>query len=263
MSQIAADFSGVFLGAFLAFLGGIALNELVTRSRQKANRRLARDIIAIELVHNLEVLDSMSLLAKQTMDEGFMAVHTPMAAIRASILQPLLASNWLEGMPAKERRHLLNVVATLQRAEVEYEAWQRALSPERGLATIIAADGGRRMTYRELKTEQLQETLGLVQIGLLDLLIYVCNSADDQTFTDDEVQKIRKKLEPTRVNWPKSPTFGRWYASSGAKKAPPDRLAKLTEAYKFLVVWTHDWPECPIQVIELRTRAPEQGFVPA
>ena len=254
------EFIGVFLGAFLAFIVGIGANEVVHRYRQKTHRRLARDLIAVELVHNLEVLHSMSVMAEQTMNEEFVASHTPISPPRRDTLQQLLGSEWLAALTTKERLSLLKVVGDLQRAENQHDAWQRVISSDQGLAPVVDQKTGQQLAYREVVTIRLSKDMGLTETNLLELLIRICNNSDKDDFTDERVQQIRLKLVPTRKGWPKHTNYGRSCRSSDARKLPADMRSELNKRYECIVVWEHDWQDCPVEVIELRTQLSEPEF---
>lgn len=252
-----AAFGAVFLGAFLAFLAGIAAQEIVQGLRHRSYRRLARNAIATELVHNLGVIDSMRSSAIQTRDEGFIAIHSPIATLRGGMLQQLTSSEWFEALLPSERLFLQDAVGKLDRATAQFTSWEEAVVPGIGLTTIIVEETKARTTYRELATEKLLDVLGKIQTNLLDLLILVCNHSKLGGFTDEEAATVQGKLLPTRKGWPKRARLVRWYRSSELKNLIGGESTDVKTRYEHLVVWEDDWPDCPMPVIELRAKNTE------
>jgi len=254
------QFLAVFLGAFLGFALGIIADELVHRIRLRARGALNRDVIATEMLYNLEVLDAMITCAKQTRKEQYANAHTPIGTVRAGILQQLLSPDSLASLRREERRFLLEVVGNLRRAVDQFESWQKTFTSTTGLMPVLIEETGDRTSYRDLATDRLDETLIQIQTHLMELLIQVCNNSGSDKLTDVRTDQIRQKLMPTREGWPKKTNFMRWSKSSVLQGLDEAKLKDMAASSTYFVVWENDWADCPLDVIELQDRKTESEF---
>jgi hypothetical protein len=246
------QFSAVFLGAFMAFLVGIALQQIAAYHTKRANRRMLRQLIGIEVLEIIEDIEYVARLVRLTRDEGFIGLHSPTSLPRWELLAQALGSQGATALTLVEQADVRAAVANLQTFVGIYETWERSVAPE-NVSRPVLSQNGTQQTYAELKTEGFLNFVDGIQTNLLDALIFVCNLSKEGGIHHDGVEAVRKKLIPTRPGFPKRKNFGRVYRSALVAK----RADKLRER-AYLVVWRHDWPDCPIPVIELETSHSKQ-----
>ena len=78
---------------------------------------------------------------------------------------------------------------------------------------------------------------------MVKLLCEVC-LREKEGLQDKQLKDIYHKLQKIEKDYEKEGCVGK---SSDYKKAKDKK-----ENQRYLVVWEHDWPECPLEVIELR-----------
>jgi hypothetical protein len=240
------QFSAIFLGAFLAFVVGIAVQEIMAHRTKRASRRMLRQLIGIEVLNIMEQIDYVARLVQLTRDERFVARHSPTSLPHWETLAQCLGTEGAIALTPLERADVRAAVANLRVFVGIYEHWEQSLNSGQGMMPVLIGESNTTTTYVELKTRDLFQNVDLIQTNLLDTLISVCNLSQAGQFHDDEVEGVRKKLTPTRPGFPKKSNFVRAYRSSLAAPSA-EKLGQVT----YLVVWKHDWPECPVQIIEL------------
>jgi len=242
------QFTAIFLGAFLAFVAGLAIQEIVAHRTRRASRKMLRQLIGIEVLNIMEQIDYLARLVHLTRDEGFMTRHSPTSLPHWETLAQCLGTEGAASLTPLERADVRAAVANLQIFVGMYESWLQSLDSGQGRMPVVTEGNNTTTTYAELKTNDLLRNVDLIQTNLLDALISVCNLSQAGQFHDDDVECVRKKLIPTRPGFPNKGNFGRAYRSALVTQSA-EKLGQVT----YLVVWKHDWPECPVEIIELET----------
>jgi hypothetical protein len=215
---------------------------------------MLRQLIGIEVLEIIEDIEYVARLARLTRDEGFIGLHSPTSLPRWELLAQALGSQGATALTLLEQADVRAAVANLQTFVGIYETWERSVTPE-NVSRPVLSQNGTQQTYAELKTEGFLNFVDGIQTNLLDALISVCNLSKEGEIHHDGVEAVRKKLIPTRPGFPKRSNFGRIYRSALVAK----QADKLRERAAYLVVWRHDWPDCPVPVIELETSRSKQN----
>lgn len=112
---------------------------------------------------------------------------------------------------------------------------------------MIALDRPDQRLVAKEKTNILLYLIRIFGANVLALLIIICRHANCDLL-DENAQRIAKALSPIQVGRPAN--FTKSLRSSHLKDAP-NRKQMVAEK-RYLVVWEHDWPDCPLEVIELQ-----------
>ena len=112
---------------------------------------------------------------------------------------------------------------------------------------MIALDRPDQRLVAKEKTRILLYLIRHFGANVLGLLITICRGRS-RDLLDENAQRIAEALSPIQVGRPAN--FTKSLRSSHLKDAP-NRKQMVAEK-RYLVVWEHDWPECPIRVIELQ-----------
>jgi hypothetical protein len=244
---------GVLLGAFLAVSGGLCIQFLLQRSRRQTVAAMARSTLARELLEILRSLDHMEKLSRSTKANPPPApawiVESPP---NPGVLRQLVAPDVLGALTPEEHRHLLLVVSNLEDLNRRYESWVTTVTSAQHLLSRVRDPGsGTVRPYWEVKTDTLLYVVAAIRIHVMDLLIMVCVRAR-HTLIDEQAERIRTSLMPLR--WRK--TGSDFYRSARSSDV---QRAEFEGRSKHLVVWEHDWPECPLEVIELKRGGGDSG----
>jgi len=91
-------------------------------------------------------------------------------------------------------------------------------------------------------TEELLSHITILRHKLVQLLCEVC-LREKEDLQEEQLKGIYHKLQIIERNYKTQAFLGK---SSDYKKV------KQRGSERYLVVWEHDYPECPLEVIELR-----------
>lgn len=243
----------IFLGALFGFLAGLVIQWLITWWRRHEQGTLYRNLIAVELLHNLEAMWDMLESAERTKQGAFSVAETPIARPRAEVLRSIAnASDALLSLTQGERYAIVQLVAHLDRALAEYSSWPEAIGGQRGLIQLQLPDGTKRLA-REVATEQLRATLRTVMTNQVGMLVTVINESSEKNLTPHRpLQAIWRALEPTRKGWRKDK------AIQAAVTAPDvGELADQGNS-RPLVVWSRGSSNYDRPFIELKSLAEDR-----
>ncbi len=112
---------------------------------------------------------------------------------------------------------------------------------------MIALDRPDQRLVAKEKTRILLYLIRHFGANVLGLLITICRGRS-RDLLDENAQRIAEALSPIQVGRPAN--FTKCLRSSHLKDA--SNLKQMVDEKSYLVVWEHDWPECPIRVIELQ-----------
>ena len=237
---------GIFLGAFLGFSAGLLVQWLVTYWRRRERRNLYRNLLAIELLKNLNVMYSMLESIDRTEKAGYAVAETVIGRPRAEIMRSIATTaDVLLSFSREDQITLAQMASHVERVLAEYEGWPAAILGERGMLNLVLPDGNARLA-REVSTDQLRTTITFAMRYHIGTLVIVLNDLSERHVSEKTLRSTRMALEPTRRNWKKSRRV-----NCSARSPEPEELPKEMSP-EVLVVWTHGRTEYPVTVIELR-----------
>ena len=238
----------IFVGAFLGFLAGIALDRLTGWWGRRERRTLWRNLILSELVRNLTSMARMDESTRATRAAGYVAARTIINKPRAATLRSVATtSDALLSLPSKEQMNVVELTARLDRLLDEYASWPDSLGGQAGALLLQNSDGSA-IPAREVRTRQLLETITDVRLIHMSTLVQIVNSSPSRSLTQPLLRTIRQALQPTRRRW-----WRRKPRSVTAIETSSLRQIDEKHTRNPLVVWVHDEPNYPAPVIELKT----------
>ncbi len=246
-------FLGALLGAFFAFVGGLGLQGLVTWWHRNERRKLYRNLIAIELLHNLSTMEDMVDSLRKTKEEGFRVSETVIDRPRVAILGSIAATGEaLLSLSNGEQLAVVEIVGQLNRALAEYADWPDYIGGQRGQIQLRLPDGAVQLA-RDVVTDQMQETLLSLTRNHIGVLVAVLNNSSEKNLSQDRLRALWRALEPTRKDWPKNQEI--------RVSVRPPEVEGLTEEQKAgpLVTWVGTTSDYPVSVIALK-RIAEEGL---
>lgn len=244
--QLVAVLIGAFLGGFLGFGGALFTRAMAGRSRRDTLARMTRQIIVSEAIENLRALRQIDKLSDEMREEGFELVRTSTLRPRGAILQQFMTAESLAALSERERTSLAVVTPQLAYLNERYDNYEGVLASPLTAVQKMKTQTGAVVARRDWATDRFLANVALVGTNVLDMLIQTCCQAKGQ-LADDQSKDVASKLEVVTPGATRN--YGRAFKSSLVQGA--DDL----DPKKWLVVWEHDWPECPMPVIELRASA--------
>jgi hypothetical protein len=234
----------VLVGAFFGFGGALATAGILGRGRRQTLARMTRQIIVSEAIDNLRALRQIDKLSHEMREEGFDSVRTSTLRARAAILQQFMTAESLAALSERERMSLAVVTPQLAYLSERYDDYEGVLASPLTAVQKVKTETGAVVPRRDWATDRLLADVALVGTNVLDMLIQACRQAKGQ-LADDRSKEIGSKLAVL--------TFGDAANFWRAFKTSLTQASEDLDARKWLVVWEHDWPECPMPVIELRS----------
>ena len=134
-----------------------------------------------------------------------------------------------------EQGLLIEVVSQLNEVTSETDKWGKRISRVRTYD----------LESKEALTEELLSHVTILRRNLLELLGEIC-FREKEGLQSEQLKGIYHKLQ----------IIERDYGTQGCvgKSSDYEKVKDKKENQRYLVVWEHDWPECPLEVIELRPR---------
>lgn len=226
----------VALGALLGFGAALAVGLELNRRRRSQYAKTVRNAIATECIYNLIALNEAVTQVERTVKDRFTTLYVHRFPPRGGILQRLVTPEVLGSLSSGEMGSLVVVAPELENARSVYDAWkQMARSPT---------------VHPRTRFEETNHCLHMVTTSgrnVLGLLIEVCQRSSGRELRDENARRMADKLASTKTR--PVPNFVRGLKSSHGKS---ENLDELMKKRRYLVVWEHDWPECPMNVVELR-----------
>ena len=220
----------VLVGVLLGFVGTYLLQRLAENRRREQLRTVARNIIGMEIIHNLNIIEQIEDSTKKTIaDKGLL--HTATSPPRSEIFDRLLDLPTLSVLDDKEQGLFVEMFSQLSALAREYSIWSNKISQ------IAYSD----VAVKESASNILFRIMNFLRMNLVQLLCEVC-LREGKGLQDKQLQSIFREVQ--RFEGEGS---GRAGKSSNFKKL------KEKETFKRLVVWEHDWAECPLEVLELKS----------
>lgn len=222
--------AGAFLGFGLALLG----SHLLAKTRRTQFAKVVRNLIATESIYNLITLTNIEERTQRTLDSDFSCHSYHEFRPRGRMLQQLMTPDFLSAISSRELGALVVVAPELEHLAASYSEWVNTIAGEN----------------RPMAKEKTRIILRMTRVfgaNVLGLLITICHRRD-RDLLDENARRIAEELSRIQVARPSD--FTKSLRSSHLQDAP-NREQMVTEK-RYLVVWEHDWPECPIDVIELQ-----------
>lgn len=233
----------VFVGAFLGFGGALFTRAIAGRSRRDTLARITRQVIVRETIDNLIALSHMDKLTRAMREDGFAVRRFSNLRPRTEVLRQFMTAESVAALCEGETRVLLVVTPQLAFLRERYDKYQQLLQrPEQALAPVDV-EGEGTVAYRDAVTDLLLADMAGIASNLLEILVRSCHQGR-RTLVDDESKEVASKL--VGLTFGPTGNFGRVFKSSLL------RGDKQLDLKKCLVVWEHDWRECPVPIIELR-----------
>jgi len=225
---------GVGTGALLGF--GLALlgSYLLAKARRTQFARVVRNLIATESIYNLITLTNIEKRTRQTLDSDFNLHSYHEFRPRGRMIQQLMTPDFLSAISSRELGPLVVVAPELEHLAASYSEWVNTIADE----------------DKPMAQEKTRIILRLTRVfgsNVLGLLIAICHRRD-RDLLDENARRIAEKLSHIQVARP--PDFTKSLRSSHLQDA--GNREQIVAEKRYLVVWEHDWPECPIDVIELQ-----------
>lgn len=226
----------VGLGAVLGFGIALAVGYRLAEARRSRFAKFGRNVIVTESIYNLKTLNRIEERTRRTLDSKFTTHSYHEFQPRGRILERYLTPDVLSAISSQELVGLVVVGPELEHLAARYSEW----------TNTIARDD--EPMARE-KTRILLELIRHVGTNVLALLIAICSRAG-RDLLDENAQRMAKALSPIKVERPTN--FTKALRSSHLQDAP--NLNQVVDEKTYLVVWEHDWSECPtgLDVIELQ-----------
>ena len=220
----------VLVGVLLGFVGAYLLQRLAENRIKKQLRTVARNIIGIEIIHNLKIIEQIEDSARKTIaDEGFL--HTSISPPRNEIFDRLLDLPSLSVLDDKEQGLFAEMFSQLSALAREYSIWPNKIRQ------IAHSD----VAGKKSASHYLFTYMNFLRMNLVQLLCEVC-LREGKGLQDKQLQSIFREVQRFEGE-----------GSGRAGKSSDFKKAKRKETFKRLVVWEHDWAECPLEVLELKS----------
>ena len=221
----------VIVGVLLGFAGTYLLQRLAEKRRKKQLRTVARNIIGLEIIHNLKGIEWIEKAITKTIEDTSLLVYQATIPPRSEVFNRLLDLSSLSVLDEVEQRLFVEVFSQLNLVAREFALW-----PEE----IHKAPPNRKA--RETASKNLSTYVGYLRVNLVQLLCEICLRGREG-LQDKRLRDIYEKLQSFE-----NTQSGRDGKSSDYRSVYESEKTKL----KRLVVWEDDWPECPLEILELR-----------
>ena len=240
--QLVAVLVGASLGAFLGFGGALLTGAYFALRRRWTLARITRQVIVRETIENLMALSYMDKLTRAMREEGFAPRRFSSLRPSAEVLRQFMTAESMAALCEGETRVLLFVIPQLAYLRERYDKYEQVLQRPKDAFAPVNVEGEGTVAYRDAVTDRLLADMAGIASNLLEILVRSCYQAR-RTLVDDESKEVASKL--VGLTFGPTGNFGRVFKSSLLKGD------KQLDLKKCLVVWEHDWPECPAPVIEL------------
>jgi hypothetical protein len=221
-------------GAIVGFSGTYVLQRIADNRRKKKLRTVARNIIGIEIIHNLEVLTLIEENVQKTI-ESTGKLYTYSQPPRVEIFNNIFNLSSLSVLEKTEQLFFIHVFSTLNIVLREYALW-----PDKMLR--LTRDSSE---HKRRESQWLLNAVAALGSDLINLLGKVCLN-EKEGLQREELLTIYQKIKQfnTKQMYNK-------YALS-LRSSDHKLSEKKFENCEYLIVWVHDYLECPLKVIELR-----------
>jgi len=225
----------VLVGVLLGFVGAYLLQRLAENRRKKQLRTVARNIIGMEIIHNLNIIGQIEDSTIKTINEDKDLLHTATFPPRNEVFDRLLDLPSLSVLDDTEQTLFTEIFSQLNVVTREFSQWPDEIRQ-------VAPYGSE---AKESVSQSLLRAITILRMNLVQLLCEVC-LREGKGLQDRQLQAVYQEIHRFERG-----DSGRAGKSSDFKKA------KRKESFKRLVVWEHDWIECPLEVIELKSATKE------
>ncbi len=236
-SSLVGTLVGVGLAAVLGVAGAFLVGLHFVRDRRNKIAKAVRNAIATESIYNLITLSNIERRTRTTLDSDFSTRSYHEFRPRDRLLQQLLTPDTLTAISSQEAGALVVTAPELEHLAASYEEWMKMIALDRPDQRLVAKEKTRILLYLIRKFGS----------NVLGLLITICHRRG-RDLLDENAQRIAEALSPIQVGRPAN--FTKSLRSSHLKDA--SNLKQMVDEKSYLVVWEHDWPDCPIEVIELK-----------
>jgi len=223
----------IVIGVLLGFVGTYVLHRLAENRRKKHLRIVARNIIGLEIIHNLEILEHMEKSVKETIKDTSLFYRATIP-LRSEVFNQFLDLPSLSVLDNLEQRFFVEIFSQLNLVAREYNSWPQEIGK------VILNLGAKKAV-----SQNLLDYITRLRMNLVQLLCEIC--LREKEGLQEKLKDIYKKVQIFE-NTHDSKVSGRAGKSSDYKSTYESGKAQL----EYLVVWEHDWQECPLEVIELR-----------
>ncbi len=221
----------VLVGVLLGFVGTYVLQRLQENRRKKKLCTVARNIIGSEIIHNLRRLERIEHLTKIVAKDKDIVSAEPLA-LRCDLFIRFLDLPSMSVLDRVEQGLLIEVVSQLNEVTSETDKWGKRISRVRTYD----------LESKEALTEELLSHVTILRRNLLELLGEIC-FREKEGLQSEQLKGIYHKLQIIERVRKTQAYLG---------KSSDYKNVKQEESERYLVVWEHDWPECPLEIIELR-----------
>ena len=221
------------IGVLLGFAGTYLLQRLQENRRKKQLRTVARNIIGLEIIHNLEVLEHIEENVLKTI-EGTSSLYVYPLPPRTDIFNKMLYLPSISVMDNYEQKLLMEIFSQLNMVASEFALWPNKIKPFLTATSIERKNVSGWLLYANTSLE----------LNLLLLLCQVC-LREKKKLQRKELQKIHDKLHKFKQADNKYVCLVKSSQFETVKH-------KINKKCKYLVVWEHDNKECPLEVIEIK-----------
>ncbi len=221
----------VIFGVILGFVGTYLLQKLAENRRKKQLRTVARNIIGIEIIYNLETIGHIEKLTMQTIDTAGQ-IYVSNLPPRSEVFGRFLDLPSLSVLDYEEQGFFTLVLSQLNLVTRDFALW-----PDR-----IRQEPFDDRKLKEKASKPLLTNIPILRLNLVQLLCEIC-SREREGLQDKQLRNIYHKTKGYSPS--ESLRAGK---TSDYKKSKQ----KEEDQYKYLIVWEHDWPKCPLKVIELK-----------
>lgn len=214
----------VLVGVLLGFVGTYLLQRLAENRRKKHLRAVARNIIGLEVIHNLRIIETINETTAKTIKDMSFGFYKATVPPRSEVFNRLLDLPSLSVLDASEQRGFVEVFSQLNIVAREFALWP-------GSHDSCEAASQRLLNYTTI-----------LRRNLVMLLCEIC-FGEKEGLQEEQLRGIYHKLQIIERDRKTQAYLGK---SSDYKNTNQKGSAR------YLVVWEHDWTECPLEVIELR-----------
>ncbi len=225
---------GAVIGAFLGFGGTYLIQRLAERRQKKRLCTIARNVIGLEILHNLEILEQIEKNISKAIEEKY-SIYTYSQPPRTEVFNRIFDLPSLSVLDNIEQMFFIHTFGTLNMVFREYALWPDKMRQLQHDST----------EQKRASSQWLLAAITMLGSDLIKLLCKVCLK-EKEGLQREDLKNIYAKLKKTEN---KDETYGVYFKSSDDKWYKQKTEDKKC---KYLVVWEHDYPECPLEVIELR-----------
>lgn len=226
----------VFLGAFLGLGSALLVGHCFAEARRTRFAKFGRNVIVTESIYNLKTLNRIEEHTRRTIDSNFTTHSYYEYLPRGRILERYLSIDVLSAISSQELVGLVVVGPQLEHLAARYREWKNTIARDEGAMARV-------------KTDNLLQLISDAGTNVLALLIAICRRAG-RDLLDENAQRMAKALSPIKLERPTN--FTRVLRSSHLQNV--SNLDQVVDEKTHLVVWEHDWSDCPtgLDVIELQ-----------